>query len=418
MFRNLNRNTKYFLASTMMYGFSYSVWDLFFNLYILSLGFNNEILGLIRMVTPLAALILGLPLGMLTDRIGRRTSMILGLVIGFGGMILEVHLTQPGWIIFFGLLQGAGIMLYLIAQAPYIMGASKKENQAMIFSLNFGLMTLAATIGNLVGGQVPGLLEKWLGLAQGTAVSYRWVITGGIFLAATSLIPILLMEETGAQHTANARDIPLKQLLREIARRPVVRQLGLINLVTGLGAAILVPYFNVFLKARFDISDNLLGLVFSLSSLFVFFGSLLAPWMARVARSRIIPTVFTQGISLIFLFTLGFVPYLSVAAISLLLRNVLMQSASPLLDNFSMLVSPPEEQGTIASIRGIAWQAGQTAGLVISGVVQSRYGFTPLFINHRLFIRTGCFSDLVPFPSSGKGNIGWPYRKLMPSASA
>ena len=113
--------------------------------------------------------------------------------------------------------------------------------------------------------------------------------------------------------------------------------------------------------------------------------------MARVARSRIIPTVLTQGISLIFLFTLGFVPYLSVAAISLLLRNVLMQSASPLLDNFSMLVSPPEEQGTIASIRGIAWQAGQTAGLVISGVVQSRYGFTPLFIT------TGCLYALGVF---------------------
>ncbi|MBG0770273.1 MAG: MFS transporter [Anaerolineaceae bacterium] len=394
---NLNKNTKYFLTSTMMYGFSYSVWDLFFNLYILSLGFSNEILGLIRMVTPLAALILGLPLGLLTDRIGRRTSMILGLVVGFGGMILEVHLTQPGWIIFFGLLQGAGIMLYLIAQAPYIMSASKKENQAMIFSLNFGLMTLAATIGNLVGGQVPGLLEKWIGLTQGTAASYRWVISAGIVLAATSLIPILLMEETGTQSAANARDIPLKQLIRKIASRRVVRQLGLINLVTGLGAAILIPYFNVFLKSKFEISDNLLGLVFSLSSLFVFFGSLLAPWMAKVSRSRIIPIVFTQSISLIFLFTLGFVPFLFVAAISLLLRNVLMQSVSPLLDNFAMLVSPPEEQGTVASIRGIAWQAGQTAGLFISGVVQTRYGFTPLFITTGILYALGAFLTWIYF---------------------
>ena len=93
MAMNLNKNTKYFLTSTMMYGFSYSVWDLFFNLYILSLGFTNEILGLIRMVKPLAAFLLGLPLGVLTDRIGRRTSLILGLVVGVGGLTLEFHLT-------------------------------------------------------------------------------------------------------------------------------------------------------------------------------------------------------------------------------------------------------------------------------------------------------------------------------------
>jgi predicted MFS family arabinose efflux permease len=66
-----------------------------------------------------------------------------------------------------------------------------------------------------------------------------------------------------------------------------------------------------------------------------------------------------------------------------------MQSASPLLDNFAMLVSPAEEHGTISSIRGIAWQAGQTAGLFISGVVQIRYGFKPLFITTGLLYALG-----------------------------
>ncbi|MFU8827652.1 MAG: MFS transporter, partial [Brevefilum sp.] len=74
---SLNRNTKLFLLSTLLYGFSFSVWELFFNLYILSLGLNNDILGLIRSATPLAALVLGLPLGLFSDRIGRRTSMLI-----------------------------------------------------------------------------------------------------------------------------------------------------------------------------------------------------------------------------------------------------------------------------------------------------------------------------------------------------
>jgi MFS family permease len=375
-----NRNTKLFLSSTLLYGFSFSVWQLFFNLYILSLGFNSDMLGLILSATPLAALILGLPLGLLSDRIGRRTSMILGLVIGFTGMLLEIHLLSPWLIFLFGLMQGAGFMLYRVAQAPFIMAASVPENQAMIFSLNFGLSTVASTIGNLVAGQVPSLLERWLGLTQGTSAAYQWVITAGILFAATSLLPVFMIREERLKYDSLAHQIPLKEMILKIIKQPIARRLGLINLLIGFGAAILIPYLNVFLRTKFDVSDNLLGLIFSVSSLLVFLGTIISPWTVRITRSRIIPTVATQGASLVFLFTLGFSPFLWIAVISLFLRNVLMQSSSPLVDNFAMLVSSPEEQGTISSVRMTSWQAGQTIGLFISGLVQTRFGFSPLFI--------------------------------------
>ncbi len=375
-----NRNTKLFLASTLLYGFSFSVWELFFNLYILSLGFNSDMLGLIRSATPLAALFLGLPLGLLSDRIGRRTSMIVGLVIGFIGMFFEIRLLSPGLIFFFGLVQGAGFMLYRVSQSPFIMAASVRENQAMIFSLNFGLAIVASTVGNLVAGQMPSLLESWLGLTRGTSAAYQWVITAGILFATTSLVPVFMIRETRLRDDSPANQIPLKEMIRKIVNQPVARRLAFINILIGLGAAILIPYLNVFLRTKFDVSDNLLGLIFGLSSLLVFLGSVLSPLTVKITHSRIIPTVATQGASLVFLFTLGFSPVLWIAVVSLLLRNVLKQSSSPLLDNYAMLISPPEEQGTISSLRATSWQAGQTFGLFVSGLVQTRFGFKPLFI--------------------------------------
>ncbi len=385
-----NRNTKLFLLSTLLYGFSFSVWELFFNLYILSLGFNNDMLGLIRSANPLAALVLGLPLGLLSDRIGRRVSMLIGLGVCFIGMIFQVHLLNPFIIFFFGLVQGAGLMLYRVAQSPFIMSNSKTTNQAMIFSLNFGLITIASMIGNLTAGQMPDLLQRWLGIAEGTAASYQWVITAGILLATTSLIPIfLLSKEEKPIHRAPSYLSP-KLMTRKIIARPITRQLALINLIMGFGAAILIPYLNVFLRNKFNISDNLLGLLFSLSALLVFIGSLAAPWLVRKIHSRIIPTVVTQGASVIFLITLGFSPLLWFAALSMLLRTVLMQMSSPLLENYAMLVTPPEEQAAISSIRGIGWQTGQAVGIFISGLVQTRYGFSPLFITTSL-----CYSIAI-----------------------
>jgi MFS family permease len=380
MQRKFSRNTRLFLLSTLLYGVSFSVWELFFNLYILSLGLSNDLLGLIRSATPLAALVLGLPLGLFSDRVGRRPSMLLGLSIGFIGMFLQIRLLNPVLIFAFGLVQGAGFMLYRVSQPPFIMSVSKKENQAIIFSLNFGLLTIATTIGNLVAGQMPDVINRWLGIPQGTPASYQWVITAGIMVALTSLIPVFMIREDKVNPSHSPTRLPFQAIIRNLTARPIVRQLALINLIMGFGAAILIPYLNVFLKGKFDIGDDLLGVIFGLSSLLVFLGSLISPWLVKITRSRIIPTVATQSASLVFLFTLGFSPIQWVAVISLLFRTVLMQMSSPLLDNYAMLVSQPDEQGAIASVRGIGWQAGQTFGVFISGLVQSRFGFSPLFI--------------------------------------
>ncbi len=380
MFKSFNRNTKLFLLSTLLYGFSFSVWELFFNLYILSLGLNNDLLGLIRSATPLAALVLGLPLGLFSDRVGRRTSMLIGLSVGLLGMFFQVRLPNPALIFAFGLLQGAGFMLYRVSQPPFIMAVSKQENQAIIFSLNFGLLTVATTIGNLVAGQVPDLIERWLGITQGTASSYQWVITAGILLAVTSLVPVFLIREKKDKAESNLPRVPLQKIIRKLSARKIVRRLAIINLIMGFGASLLIPYLNVFLRGKFNIGDDLLGVIFSLSSLLVFVGSMISPWLVRITRSRIIPTVVTQGTSLVFLFSVGFSPILWVAVVSLFFRTVLMQMSSPLLDNYAMLVSEPEEGGTIASVRGMGWQTGQAFGIFISGFIQTRFGFEPIFI--------------------------------------
>ena len=397
MHLSFNKNIKRFLTTTLLYGFTFSIWELFFNLYILSLGFSNDTLGLVRSAPPLAALIFGLPLGVLSDRIGRRKSMLLGLSGCILGMIFQIQLTQPILIFLFGLIQGTGLMLYQVSQPPFIMAVSREEDQALVFSLNFGLITLAATIGNLVGGQLPKLFESTFSIIAGSASSYRWTISSVILFAAIGLIPILMISENQAFKNNRKNPLMNRKFFHDLMMNTVARRLALINLITGFGAALLIPYLNVFLKSKFVISDNLLGLIFSIASLLVFFGTMISPWLVKLTRSRIIPTVSTQSLSLVFLFFLGFSPTLWIVFIGLLMRTVLMQMSAPLLENLAMRMTPPSEQGLIASVRGIAWQFGQTIGIFISGLVQSRFGFSPLFITTGLLYTAAIFLTWIYF---------------------
>jgi MFS family permease len=380
MRHHIDRNIKLMLIATLLYGFSISVWELFFNLYILSLNISSDMLGLIRSATPLAALVLGLPLGLLTDRISRRSSMLIGLIVLFIGMLLQVHIPNPFLILIFGLFQGAGFMLFQVAQPPFIMANSKQENQVLIFSLNYGLMTLAITIGNLVAGYLPTIIESRFNIPLSSAQSYQWVLTAGILLAATSLIPVLLIRKSGTPINVEKTRIPIKTVIFDMGKKKPVRRLAATNVLIGLGAGFLIPYLNVFLKVKFEISDNTLGLIFSMSYLIVFLALMASPWLVKMTRSRIIPVVSTQGLGIFFLIAMGFSPSITIVTISLLVRGALMQMSAPMLDTYAMLISKPEERGTVSSIRGMGWQLGQTVGISASGFIQAHYGFSPLFL--------------------------------------
>jgi predicted MFS family arabinose efflux permease len=76
----------------------------------------------------------------------------------------------------------------------------------------------------------------------------------------------------------------------------------------------------------------------------------------------------------------GFIPNMWLSGFSLLFRSSLMNMAAPLYSAFCMEHTPEHQQGFVNSILNLSWNAGWAVGPYISGIVQERYGFSPLFI--------------------------------------
>jgi predicted MFS family arabinose efflux permease len=152
------------------------------------------------------------------------------------------------------------------------------------------------------------------------------------------------------------------------------------NFLIGIGAAILIPYMNVFFKDRFEISDSALGILFSLSSLFIGVGSIIGPRLTARLGGKIRTVALTQFASIVFLLIIGFWPSVWIAGIASLMRAALMNMASPIYNAFCMEQVSEHRQGLLSSVLNIAWQVGWGVGPYISGLVQQTYGFTPLFI--------------------------------------
>jgi MFS family permease len=388
-FRSLNRAARLFLLALFFDGLLFSGWNLFFNLYIIDAGHSRDFLGLVNAAPSLTALLLGVPMGLLSDRIGRKRSMIIGFTlanIAILGMILGKSETM---ILVMALILGATSQLYVLSQAPFMMRTSDDKTRDILFSLSYGMFPLASTAGNLLAGFLPGLFKSWLGI-NSSALAYQGVLLFSAISSFIVLVPIAFIREPkSVKPEIKAESTEKGSPIWKVLLRPLILKLSIPNLVIGLGAAILVPYFNVYFSERYQMKDASLGLMFSMGFLLTGIACILGPRLVGNLGGKVRMVVLGQSISLIFLLMIGFSPWPWLAVIGFLMRGALMNMVAPLFDAFALEQCHEAEHGTVNSIRNLAWNVGWAVGPYLSGVVQQRYGFSPLFVSTAILYGIG-----------------------------
>jgi MFS family permease len=377
--RSFNRAARLFLLMLLIYGVIYSGWQLFFNFYILQNGFSRDFLGLVNSLPFAASLIFGIPLGRLSDRIGRKASLLIGFLFYSITLLMEITFRQPALIVISAFLSGIFNMLFIISQAPLMVKLSDEKNRTMLFSLNYGLQTIAGAVGSLFAGQLPALFGNLLRVNADSAAAYQAVLIVSISLGMIALIPLWIMKEPSSP--------PAPALSGSLSKQPasgltaMTLKMVAPQVLIGFGAAILIPYMNVFFKDRFNISDSLLGILFALSSAMIGIGTVVGPRLSTRLGGKVRAIVMTQSSSLVFLLLVGFTPVLWLSAVGFLMRTALMNMSAPLFSAFCMEHTPEHQQGFVNSVLNLSWNIGWAVGPFVSGVVQQNYGFAPLFVS-------------------------------------
>src|SRR5512142_641904 len=104
--RSFSQAARLFLLMTMIDGVIFSGWQLFFNFYVLQSGYSREFLGLVNSMPSAAALVFGLLIGRLSDRIGRKSALMIGIAGSTVCMLAEVTVRLPALIVIAAFLNG------------------------------------------------------------------------------------------------------------------------------------------------------------------------------------------------------------------------------------------------------------------------------------------------------------------------
>lgn len=367
----LSRDARLFLLSSALGSFAGSFNGLYFNLYLKDLGYGQDWIGLLTAVSSLVVVASALPLGMGAGAVGYKRLLLLGMGLSAVSMALPAFVPLPGWLVTAAVVGGLGGAMGAVVGGPLLAELAEDEGRTRLFGLQAGVSVLAGMAGSALAGVLPRLYASLWDLPPQGPEAYRAVILTGFLLYLGAFAPLVRLRSGNVPHA-------LAAFPRFHAYRRFAWNLTMINGLIGLGAGLIIPFVNLFFRLRFSLPDHLLGLVFALNSLLIGLGNLASPFLARrFGRIRVV--VACQALSLPFFFLWGYVPVASLSILGYLVRTTLMNFAGPMFSVAVMEAVPPELRSSASAINLIAWQAGWALGALVSGFVQVRWGFAPLF---------------------------------------
>lgn len=370
-------NARFYLLNTVVGGVAYGIFRLLFNFYALSLGYDEALVGQLLTVSSLVALAGALPAGYLSDRIGRKPSLVLSnltFTLSVMGMVLW-H--SPTGFYMMNAVIGLAQSLMGVTMGPFLMENSDEEERTYLFSFNAGFQTTAGFAGNWLGGRLPTWLGTAVGVSATSATAYGWAIAVISGISLLGILPLMLLKRQRTPRQSDAVSLSPFQYAR---RNPkLLGKLVTPMLVTSLGAGLLMPFVNIFFRVAHAQSDATIGSLFAWGSLAMGIGLLISPPLAdRWGKIQVV--VVSQSLSIPFLVLLGFSPLYWISATAYLARLALMNMSWPIYDAFVMEHAEPEARATVASLVSMSWNFGWAFSPTLSGWLQVNYGFNPVFL--------------------------------------
>lgn len=396
--RSFSRNARLYLLNVIIVGAAMGVYRLLFNFYVLSLGYDEALLGSLITVSSFTALLAALPMGYLADVLGRKYSLLISGALMSSSIMVVVFWPSEGMLYGMNVVSGIGQSLSAVTMAPFLMENSGEKERTYLFSFSSGLQMAMASVGNWIGGYLP----TWIGNARSVSVVSSQAYAGALLVVsvtvALGLIPLMLLRTNRLSRGEKSVFAPVAYASKNPA---LLGKLILPMLITSIGAGLIMPFMNVFFRQVHHQPDPVIGSLFAWGSLAMGLGLLLAPPLAdRMGKIRFV--VVTQSLSIPFLIILGFSPIFWMSAIAYYIRLALMNMSGPVYQTFVMEHVEPSTRATVASLVSMAWNFGWAFSPSISGYLQVRYGFGPSFMGTILFYIISTFMYYAFFLRGGK----------------
>jgi MFS family permease len=357
------------------------------------------------------------PAGLCVDRISGKAIFIWSTVLIGIASVGQILFRNPALLCVSAFVVGIGVAFQFVLNAPFLTTNSTPAERAHLFSLSIVVSLATTVLGEVLGGTLPIWLRahpwamlplpsnlSWILAPQPLARSYQITLLLAGVIAIPGFIPLLLMSDdhplharSGQQRSGACQDffasivffasdwmkqtppkLGFRQRLRIFLLSPLAIMIG-VNMLIGLGAGMLLPYFSLFFVQHLGATSALFGIIDGAANTLNAVATLLAPWIA-IRIGRVATITLPRLLAIPIMLCIGISTLLPLAALLYPLRQGLTDMPNGILQVFSMEVVPPQQRGLANSSYQSAYQIALAVATPIGGIIISSLGYTPIFL--------------------------------------
>ena len=389
-FSGYGPQAKAMMFATILQGVGGSFFWFLFTLYLGELMYSPGAIGIILMIMGFTSTLPLLPAGYLGDRFGRKIMIVTGLtmtvispfIVIFGQGFLFLCIGATLW--------GLGGSFYGPAFLALMSEKVTERRRKYLFSLQSfgGMISGACTI--LIAGFTPRFLSGILDISILDGYKTTFAIAAFFLLLEYPIVMSLdekKKEKLVLRVFAKGCQGPKQKTKRSPPPIPwkTIVLLCLPMALLGIGAGLIVPFFQLYFVWRFNTPVEILGILFSITQFFWGISYLIMPYVSdRIGSVKAISIV--QTLAIVALIGIPISPSFHFVAMMYIIRMVSMNSAWPILQSYSIGRVPKEHSSFTLSATNFSFNVpkGLTPG--IGGYIYEYNLELPFFICAAFYI--------------------------------
>ena len=346
-FSGIPKEAKYLIYSGILPAVAYGMFSTDIAYFLTHIqGLSDVFMGTLIMIMGLSAVAFSIPLGMISDRYGRKKMLIVGNIIASAVIAVFALSDVPSILVIVAFLSGISEASFATSSSAMLAEKAGDHKRTAVFSLNGIINGIAFGLG---GFAIPLTFTfNYFGFNDKDSHILLYVL-----LASLSMLSTLIMLKITESHSLK-REKNIRGLFPHKSKSILVKYVTTGSIV-AFGAGMFVPLMARWFYLAYNTSDALSGPLLGTANILIGFATISAPYLAK--RIGLVNSIVaTQALSTIFMFTIPISPNFFIASTLYIIRTFLMNMAGPLQQSMIMGLVAEDERGVASGISSALWR--------------------------------------------------------------
>ena len=369
--RDYNDNVRRFFLFGIPLFSGMMIQSLLYNLYLTRLGFQEDFIGQMAGLAPLASGLLAVPTGIISDRVGRKPFLLATAVIMAVTQVGLCTVTDRAMLLVLSFVAGTSGAFIWVNHVPFLSENAAPERRAQAIAIWMSIQVITRMVMSLVAGSLLDLMGRLTDTSSAEAEPFRYALYVGSALCLVAMLPLIGVH-------AKSRDRGIEQDNPAAFPLRIFVAFGATSVCRGASMGFSFPFFNVFFQQALGLSTPMIGLIFFLSLVAAVPSTVLAPSMARRLGPirTVVPTRIIGSFALVLL---GFSDNLALGFACFLTAAIVEAITTPTEMTYATQIVPSRYWARMQSLRVTGFQIPAGLASLAAGFLIVEYGYWATF---------------------------------------